>query len=206
MLPAGLGTEPEEGEQIEPGVKWRPSGMNALLTAVVYDLSKTNITRTNPVTLLEEPIGKVRVRGFDLEAKAELARGLELTAAYAYLDPEIVENGTNGNEGNAPARVSNHICSVWANYILDESGRRGDMTFGLGARYTGTYHFDDANTVESEDAVIVDAAFSYGIAENAELAVNVSNLLEETHVAYGGFGADFYNPGREIAATVRYRW
>jgi iron complex outermembrane receptor protein len=36
--------------------------------------------------------------------------------------------------------------------------------------------------------------------------VNVSNLFDEKHVAYGGFGADFYNPGRAIYATLRQTW
>ncbi|SPJ24081.1 TonB-dependent siderophore receptor [Palleronia abyssalis] len=206
VIPAGTGVEPEEGEQIELGAKWRPMGGGTLLSAAVYDLSKTNITRTNPVTNLPEPIGEIRVRGVDLEAKAELG-AFDLTAAYSYLDPEITENGTAGNEGNQPARVPNHLGSIWANYTLAGSGGRGDMTFGLGARYSGSYFYDDANIAgESDSFVAVDAAYSYALSESTELAINAKNLLDEKHVAYGGFYADFYSPGRELEATIRHSW
>jgi iron complex outermembrane receptor protein len=80
------------------------------------------------------------------------------------------------------------------------------MNFGLGARYTGSYYFNDANTQSTGSSIIFDAAFSYKIQENTSFDVNVSNLFDEKHVAYGGFGADFYNPGRAIYATLRQTW
>ncbi|QFU08756.1 Ferrichrome-iron receptor precursor [Rhodobacteraceae bacterium THAF1] len=206
VVPAGTGVEPENGEQFEIGAKWRPLGGGTLLSAAAYDLSKTNITRTNPVTNLPEPIGEIRVRGIDLEAKAELG-AFDLTASYSYIDPEITENGTAGNEGNQPARVPNHIGSIWANYTLEGDGARGDMTFGLGARYSGSYFFDDANVAgESDSYVAIDAAYTYALSDNTELAINATNLFDEKHVAFGGFYADFYSPGREVQATIRRSW
>jgi iron complex outermembrane receptor protein len=177
-----------------------------LFSAAIYDLTKNNITRTNPATGFQETIGEVRVRGLDLEAKAELTRNFSLTAAYSYLDSEIVENGTAGNEGNRLSYVPKHIASLWVNYRLEGSGRRGDMTFGLGGRYTGSYYFDDANTKSTSSNIVFDAAYSYNIQENTSLEVNVSNLFNEKHVAYGGFGADWYNPGRAVYATLRRTW
>lgn len=206
VAPPSLGVEPERGEQIEVGVKYRPYAFPALFSAAIYDLTKNNITRTNPATGFEETIGEVRVRGLDLEAKAELTSNFSLTAAYSYLDSEIVENGTAGNEGNRLSYVPKHIASLWANYELEGSGRRGDMTFGLGARYSGSYYFDDANTKSTGSSIVFDAAYSYSIQENTSLEVNVSNLFNEKHVAYGGFGADWYNPGRAVYATLRRTW
>ncbi|WOI58122.1 TonB-dependent siderophore receptor [Palleronia sp. LCG004] len=206
VIPAGTGVEPEEGEQVEIGAKWRPFGGGTLLTASAYDLSKTNITRTNPVTNLAEPIGEIRVRGVDLEAKAEIG-AVELIAALSYLDPEIVENGTGGNVGNRPARVPERLGSVWATYTLGGDGPRGDMTFGLGLRYSDGYFFDDTNQVgESDSYVAVDASYGYALTESTELSINATNLLDEKHVSYGGFYADFYNPGREVRATLRHSW
>ena len=81
------------------------------------------------------------------------------------------------------------------------------MTFGLGARYSGSYFYDDANIAgESDSFVAVDAAYSYALSESTELAINAKNLLDEKHVAYGGFYADFYSPGRELEATIRHSW
>ncbi|SEK79514.1 TonB-dependent siderophore receptor [Pacificibacter marinus] len=206
VTPAGIGVDPERGEQYELGAKYRPDGMRALFTASVFDLSKTNMTVTNPVTLVEETIGKARVRGIDFEAKAEMTEALSLTAAYSYLESEIIENGTGGNEGNELKFVPNTMASLWLDYTLAGQGSRGDATFGLGARYTGEYWLTDGNTSKSDDAVILDLAVSYAVSDATEIALNVTNLLDEKHVAYGGFGADFYNPGRNISATLRHSW
>lgn len=206
VAPPALGREPERGEQIEVGVKYEPAGFPGLFTAAVYDLTKTNVQVTDLITGRPSTVGEIRVRGLDLEAKAELTSAISLTAGYSYLDAEIIENGAAGNEGNRPQFVPKHMASLWATYKLEGSGRRGDMTFGVGGRYSGAYYFDDANTQSTGSSFTTDAAFTYKIQENTALEVNVSNLFDEKHVAYGGFGADFYNPGRAINATVRRTW
>jgi iron complex outermembrane receptor protein len=207
VAPPTVGIEPERGEQYEIGVKYRPADFPALFSAAIYDLTKKNVT----VNVMDPfprqvAIGEVRVRGLDLEAKAELPNNFNLTAAYSYLDAEIVEDGTTGNEGNRPAMVPEHLASLWVNYELEGDGRRGDMTFGLGGRYMGSYYFDDANTASAESSVVFDAAFSYEVVENTTLEVNATNIFDTKYVANGGFGADFYNPGRAIYATLRRTW
>ena len=207
VVPAsGLTVEPERGKQYELGVKYQPVAFPALFTASIYDLTKQNITVTDPVTQLPSTIGEVRVRGLDLEAKAEIDANWSLTAGYSYLDAEIVENGTGGNEGNRPQFIPEHMASLWVNYLLPGNGMRGDMNFGVGARYTGSYFFNAANTMSTRSSIVVDAALSYAVNENTSLAVNVSNLFNEKHIDYGGFGADFYNPGRAVSATLRHTW
>ncbi|WP_346429629.1 hypothetical protein [Paracoccus sp. DMF-8] len=60
--------------------------------------------------------------------------------------------------------------------------------------------------MENGGHVTYDAAVSYQVLDNTSVAVNVSNLFDKKYIAYGGFGADFYNPGREITATLRRTW
>lgn len=206
VAPPQIGTTPETGEQYEVGIKYQPTDFPALFSASVYDLTKENITVTDPVTLLPSTVGKVRHRGVDLEAKAEITDNINLITAYSYIDSKIMENGTAGNEGNRLAFVPKHFASAWVTYTLEGNGPRGDMTFGLGSRYTGSYYFSDANTIKSKSNVVFDASFTYKIVENTTLQLNASNLFNEKHVAYGGFGADFYNPGRTIYATLRHTW
>lgn len=198
--------EPEEGKQYELGVKYQPAAMRALFSAAVYDLTKTNISATNPVTLQKEPIGKVRVRGIDLEAKAELTDTISLIASYSHFDSKIVENGSDGNVGNRMQFVPQDIAALWATYRLAGTAGLNDMTFGAGARYSGSYYMDNANTQASGGAVTYDAAVTYDLREDTTLALNVSNLFDKQYVAYGGFGADFYNPGRQVSLTLRHTW
>ncbi|TCT32662.1 TonB-dependent siderophore receptor [Martelella mediterranea] len=206
VAPPSLGVDPERGEQYEVGVKYAPLAFPALLSASVYDLTKDNITVTNPATNMQETIGKSRVRGVDLEAKAELMNNISFTAAYSYMMSDIVEDGTSGNVGNQLSFVPNNVASLWVDYKLEGEGRRGDMTFGLGARYQSSYYFAEDNAISSDPNITFDAAFTYQVAENTTFQVNATNLFNEKYIAYGGYGADWYNQGRAVYATLRQTW
>lgn len=206
VAPPSIGVAPERGEQMELGVKYSPDAFPALFTASIYDLTKNNITRTNPSTALSETIGEVRVQGIDLEAKAEVTDNLSLTGGYSYLVSEIIENGTSGNEGNELAMVPRQTASLWLNYTIEGDGQRGDVTVGGGVRYIGSYFYTDENTGSTDGNFLFDAAMTYKIRENTSFELNVSNLFDEKYIANAGYGADFYNPGRAIYATIRQTW
>ncbi|SCY07910.1 TonB-dependent siderophore receptor [Paracoccus tibetensis] len=209
VAPPAIGIEPERGDQYELGVKYAPLGMNALFSAALYDLRKTNITVVNTDTFDRELVGEIRVRGLDLEAKAELTPEVTLTASYSYTDSEVLRSDPVFGidvTGNEMGSVPNHAASLWVDYRLAGAGARGDMTFGLGARYTGSYFYNTQNNNgRSEAALLLDAAYSYDITESAQLSLNVHNLTDEKHVVGRG-SADYYNPGREIALTLRSRF
>ena len=153
--------------------------------------------------------GEIRARGLDVEAKAEVRENISLTASYSYTDTEVVRSDPiRGVDvvGNEVGSVPNHAASLWVDYTLPGTGNRGDMTFGLGARYVESYFFaTQNNNGKSEATTLLDAAFSYDVSESTELALNVSNLLDEQHVVGRGT-ADYYNPGRAVYATLRHRW
>jgi TonB-dependent siderophore receptor len=211
VAPPSIGVEPERGEQYEIGVKYAPVGMNALFSASVYDLTRENVTISvvqGDDTIERQTIGESRVRGLDLEAKAEMTDRLNLIASYSYLESKVVKgtlrDGTSLKD-NEFASTPNHIASLWGTYTVPGNGTRGDMTFGLGARYVGSYYFNAANTSESEDATLFDASFAYEIADNTDLELHVSNLFDEQHVVGSGT-ANYYNPGRDISLTLRKSW
>ncbi|WP_198412787.1 TonB-dependent siderophore receptor [Marinobacter maroccanus] len=208
VAPPSIGVKPERGEQYELGVKYSPIAINALFSAAVYDLTKKDVSIRvvqSDGTIESETIGESRVRGLDLEARAELTDNLDLTGGYSYMDSEVVRSNPlrDGTviEGNEFAVAPQHTASLWSYYTLADMG----MSFGLGARYIGSYYFNAANTAKSEAATLFDAAFAYQLAKATELSVNVSNLLDEQHVVGSGT-ADYYNPGRKITATLSYNW
>lgn len=211
VAPPSIGVEPERGEQYEIGVKYQPAGSRALLSAAIFDLTRQDMTI--PVvlgdgTIVREVVGETRVRGFEIEGKAEIAENWDVIAAYSYQDAELTRAVVRGTDvsGNQFANVPKTMASLWVNYTLPGRARGGDMTFGLGARYIGSYQFAETNaTGESDATTLFDAAFSYDIAENTGLSVNVSNLFDEQHVVGRGT-ADYYNPGRTVTATLRRTW
>jgi iron complex outermembrane receptor protein len=203
--PPGIGTDPTTGKQYEIGIKYRPDAFPALFTASVYDLTKGNITVYDSVTYLPATVNKVRHRGVELEAKAEIADNFNIIAAYSYIDSRIDEPG-GASDGNRLMRVPEHTASIWGTYTLEGDGNRGDMTFSLGARFLDSYFLNLTNAGSSESAVVFDAAFTYKVAENTALQLNASNLFDEKHIASQDSGGVYYNPGRAIYATLRQTW
>ncbi|WP_311136195.1 MULTISPECIES: TonB-dependent siderophore receptor [Pseudooceanicola] len=198
-------TEPTEGTQYEVGVKYRPEGMNALFTASYFDLTQTNVrTQTSPTTYAT--IGKVGVRGLELEAKGELTKNLDLTASWSLWDAEIREDGISGNTGNRPAFVPKQVAALWADWTLPGNDSRGDLTLGGGLRYVGQSYSDDANTSSQGARTLVDVAMTYALQKNVDLSLNVTNLFDKQYVAVNYYGTNYYGEGREVSATLRYRW
>ncbi|HTO31447.1 MAG TPA: TonB-dependent siderophore receptor [Pararhizobium sp.] len=207
VAPPSAGVEPTVGTQYEMGVKYQPDAFPGLFSASVYDLTMENITTYEAPTYLPATIDKVRHRGLDLEAKVEVTNNINVIAAYGYIDSTIEEPGNvSGYNGKSFAQVPEHMASIWADYTLEGNGKRGDMTFGLGARYIGSYYFDNDNTRKSDGAVVFDAAYTYKIQENTTFQVNATNLFDEKHIANDDGGAYYYNPGRTVMATLRQTW
>ncbi|MGP5308414.1 TonB-dependent siderophore receptor [Vreelandella alkaliphila] len=204
VAPPTIGVDPERGEQYEIGAKYAPFGTNALFSAAIYDLTRDDVTiavvQDNGV-IERETVGESRVRGLDLEAKAELTDSFSVAGGYSYMESEVVRDSNASREGNEFTAAPKHTASLWGYYTLP----RQDMSVGLGARYISSYYFDAANTSKSDSATLFDAAFSYQLTKDADLAVNVSNVFDEKHVV-GSSTADYYNPGREVSAKVSYRW
>ena len=215
VAPPEVGVTPERGIQYELGVKYSPQQINALFSAALYELTQedvaTAVVQSNGI-IDQQTVGEQRVRGLDLEAKAELTENLSLIAGYAYMDTEVRKGGLqvwNGSayefasiKGNELVSAPKHSGSLWTYYSVPGT----DVSVGLGARYVGSYYFNDLNsTGKSDGTTLFDAAFKYQIVKGTDLAVNVSNLFDEQHVVGRG-SANYYNPGREITAKVSYNW
>ncbi len=205
VAPPSTGNQPTYGKQYEAGIKYRPDAFPAMITASIYDLTLENITAYEAPVYLPSTVEEVHHRGLDLEAKVEMTSNVNLIGAYSYIDSEIVDSGAT-YDGKRFAQVPEHMASLWGTYTLEGQGDRGEMTFGAGARFIGSYYFDNANTRKSDGAVIFDASFTYAIKENTSFQLNVSNLFDEKHVANNDGGALYYNPGRTIYATIRQSW
>ncbi|WP_419710182.1 TonB-dependent siderophore receptor [Pseudomonas sp. NFX224] len=207
VSPPQVGVTPQTGRQYEVGVKYSPMAMDALFSAAVYDLTQENVTIAVvlPSGIIEQQtVGESRVRGLDLEAKAQVTQNLSLIGGYSYMESEVLR-GTlfdgSSLKGNEFTTAPKHSASLWSYYSLPGT----DVSVGLGARYVGAYYMNAANTDKSDGTTLFDAAFNYQIAKGTDLAVNVSNLLDEQHVVGSGT-ANYYNPGREITAKLSYNW
>lgn len=197
--------EPQEGTQYEVGVKYKPSGVEALFTVALFDLTQTNVpTYVSPIE--QQQIGEVRTRGVELEGKMSLGERTNMTLAYSYWDAEIIEDGNAGNEGNRPDLVPEHLASAWIDHTIPGRDAFGDLTLGFGVRYVGETYGDTANTVAIDGYAIADAALNYRVTDSVSFQVNVNNLFDKEYVSTNYYNTVYYGDRRSILATFKYAW
>ena len=120
--------KPQEGRQYEAGIKWQPTGINALVTASVFDIEVSNLP--NPAALAgadSQQEGISKIRGAELEANA-LIGGLRIDGNVTYLDAE-------DPNGLPLTSISDWQASLFALYNF--TGALEGLSFGGGIRYVG---------------------------------------------------------------------
>ncbi|MDK4735130.1 TonB-dependent siderophore receptor [Rhizobium sp. CNPSo 3490] len=200
---------PTKGEQYEVGVKYQPPGSDILLSAVAYHIVEQNKPRlADPLTFAYDSQGEVTGKGIELEARAAIADGLDIIAAYTYNDSEV----TGGNNvGNTPAITPTHVASLWANYTFQESNPFNGLSVGAGVRYISETWTDVANTSKNPATFYVDASASYDFGavekkyEGLTAAFAIRNIADEREtVCEEGFC--YLGQGRNMTGTLKYRW
>ena len=204
--------EPMKGRQYEAGVKYQPPGGNHMLTLAAFELTQENMTTSDP----DNPgwsiqIGEVRTRGIELEGKANFTTGLDVVAAYTYLDDEVTESNDD-DLGKRRAQVPEHSASLWANYTMFNGPLRG-WKLGLGVRHIGKTQGDSENTFDVSGYTLVDLALSHDLGDSPlglkgwKASVNVNNLLDKDYIASCSATHSCYlGVSRAVRATLTYDW
>ncbi|SAK97266.1 TonB-dependent siderophore receptor [Caballeronia pedi] len=202
---AGNPFNPTKGEQYEVGVKYQPHGFNGFFTASAFQIKQQNVLTTDPDNpLFSIQTGEVRVRGVELEAHAQLTRGLGMIASYTYLN-DVVTSANDGTQGKRPAMIPTHMATLWLDYTLRGEHLNG-LGFGAGVRYIGPSYGAANDSFSVPGVVLLDAAAHYDI-DHWRLALNVDNLADRTFVSSCATATKcFYGARRTIIGTARYQW
>jgi iron complex outermembrane recepter protein len=210
ILVDGSPANPTVGEQKEIGVKYRFPNINAVVTASLFDITQDDAVVFEVVNGFNQQVNRdLRSRGFEIEATASLDNGINLIASYAYVDMEI-RNSLAGFSGNQLNSTPHHTFSIWGDYTIDRGFAEG-LGIGAGVRYVGESFGDDANTIENDDHLFVDAALSYDFGarnpnlDGVTLQVNAKNLLDERGTTCSSSYC-YREEGRSVVGSLRYRF
>ena len=192
---AGNAFAPTQGKQYEAGVKYQPAGTDMLLTAAVFDLTKSNMLVPNP----DNPNfsiqnGEAKSRGIELGAQGNW-RGFTLDAAYTYLD-------TEGVDGDRLSGVPQNQASAWLQYAF--SGVLQGLEAGFGARYVGatfTPATDFTPLVKTPDVTLFDAMLAYQW-DGYRVALTGRNLADKTYTVDCSFYNCYYGDPRIIGLSL----
>ncbi len=215
----GSSFKPTEGEQYELGIKYEPPGYNSFITLSVYDLTQKNVTTTDPTNpSYQVQTGEQRSRGVELEGKAELTRGLDLIASYAYTDAEVTKANPVGTgasayslEGNVPISVPRNTASLWLDYSV-QGGPLEGLGMGVGQRYIGS-SYNARNTVKVPHYTLTDASVRYDLGHLSEdlkgmsVDLSASNLFDKRYFTPGFYeNSVFYGTRRTVVGSLTYAW
>jgi len=210
----GNGFKPLTARQYEAGIKYAPTFMNASLTAAVFDIRQQNALTADPDPahpFARVQLGEVAVRGFDIEARAQLTDGLGLIASYAFLDHEVTKSTVPADIGNRLPSTPVHQASLWADYAF-QGGAFAGLSLGGGVRFVGST-YDTNNTVRIPSYTLVDASVNYDLGrlmpvlKGAKLGVVAKNLFDRYYVAQcGNVPGCTLGSRRSVLASLSYRW
>ncbi len=193
--------KPSRGKQVEAGIKFQPANSRSLFTAAIFDLRKTNVVTYQTVApYAVRQIGKQSTRGLELEAKTELARGLNAVASYTWLDMKIRESAEASEVGKVPVTIPKETASLWLDYEMG-----GGYGIGGGVNYVGKRQNDEANTSVEGGYALVNAMFRYDQGQ-WRLTLNAGNLFNRDYYTICYHGECYRGTERTLTATLKYKF
>lgn len=195
--------KPSEAKQVEAGVRYLPAESPFSFSAALFDLEKTGVVSYDPITFDARQIGKVRSRGLELEAKAEISPRWRLTGSLTDLDMKVLNSADPAEVGKMPILTPTRMASLWLHHSF--AGDWQGFGFGVGLRHLGKRWNDVANTSSEPAYTLADAALTYDSGP-WRAALNVSNLFDKHYYSGQAYGSFFRGAERNALLTLKYRF
>ncbi|NJM98364.1 MAG: TonB-dependent siderophore receptor [Phormidesmis sp. RL_2_1] len=170
--------EPERGTQYEVGVRGEFDNLSVNLAA--YNITKTNLTRTDPDNIdFSIPIGEVRSRGIELDVAGEPIQGWNIIGSLFFNDAAISEGDENNPEDDILINAPGSGASLWTTYEI-QSGDLQGLGFGAGLFYVGDREAQIPNDFVLPSYVRGDASIFYK-RDDWQFQVNFQNLFDTNY-------------------------
>ncbi|WP_219210058.1 TonB-dependent siderophore receptor [Variovorax boronicumulans] len=207
---AGLPFEPTQGRQVEAGIKWVPAGRALMGSASIYQIKQRNVLGpdlANPGFAAQT--GEVRSRGGEIELKAGLAPGLDLTASYAYTDAIVTATTVVNGLDKHPVGIPRQTASAWLSYRVGGVAALQGMTLSAGVHHVGESWGDSLNTFDVPAVTLVDLGLRWNLVNLSpalkgwDTSLVVKNVANRRYVANCDNALNcYYGVGRRVALTA----
>lgn len=128
--------KPEEGKQIETGIKLQ--GLDGRLQGYLayYDLVRKNVTETDPNAGYAIQTGEQTTKGFEAELAAAITPQWNISTGYSYIPTaKITDSVTRSEIGKRINHVPKTATSLSTQYYFDQD--KSGWNIGAGVRYQG---------------------------------------------------------------------
>ncbi len=144
--------------------------------------------------------GKVRNRGFEVEASGEVLPGWNAVLGYTYSHPEYI-GGTRKGTDYATETSPRRLVKLATNYRLP--GELGDWRVGGSLYHQSKVYLGN---VEQGAYNLVDLNANYQINKNLSAQLNLNNVFDKHYYSaiYNSNLGNYYGEPRNFAVTLRY--
>lgn len=179
--------KPSKGKQIELGVKYVPSQVDAIVTLAAFKIEEEDtINRNSQNKSIQK--GDAQVKGIELDISAQPIENMNLTFSISKLDGEQKNMANPKENGLSIDNLPEITAAVWSDYTIKNT-QLGDLTFGAGIKYTGDaknisadyFDFPNGNPKKEYNVksyTITDAMIASKY-KDLRLALNINNIFDK---------------------------
>ncbi|WP_404477338.1 TonB-dependent receptor [Novosphingobium sp. BL-52-GroH] len=184
--------DPEKVTAYEAGFKsdWLDRHLRLNISAYYNkykDLQRT-VLAPDPVLGVIQSVfnaADAEIKGAEFELSAIPVDGLTLAATYGYTRARYKTFlGVSDPGSRRFVRVPEHTANLAADYETD-LGNGDGVGFHLGAAYSGTYFFDDANLLSQKGYWLVDVNVFYRLQDRMTVSAYGRNLANQKYASWG---------------------
>ncbi|MGV3481558.1 MAG: TonB-dependent siderophore receptor [Sphingobium sp.] len=177
---------PERGVNYEGGIKVSRADGKLTGMATLFQLTRANVA-TADLSPTAPPntyvlTGEQRTRGIELEGVWRPLAGIELTAAYTYLDAKVTAD-SRLLVGARLSSVPEHIANLWARYTIQD-GPLANLGAGLGVHHESNRPASTATKTALpfylDSYTLVDGALYYKF-DDWSVQANIRNIFNERY-------------------------
>jgi len=198
------------GRQLEVGLKqsfWEKKGE---WTLAAYRIEKNNLLARDPSNpQLRVQVGQRSSTGVEATLGMTLARDWQLDANATVLRAKFddfieSEQGVAvSRAGKVPPDVAQKLANIWLSYNFMPGWSASGGLRAVGRRYA-----DNANRIAMPGYATADLALRWQATPDTTVSLRAANLFDRGYftTAYYTTSQWFYGPGRQVEASVHYRF
>ena len=207
---AGRTLKPITGSSYEAGIKGEllDGKVNSSLAVFRYDHKDRAVTDYAAGFACDgwycsRASGKVRSQGLEAEVSGEVARGLQLSAGYAYTTTTYLDDPDTKGEVFS-TWTPKHMLRLWSSYTLP--GEWDKFSVGAGTSLQ-SHTVDTERTFKVAGFSIWNARLGWQATPQVALSLNVNNLFDKRYIipSYNTTGSNnYYGDPRNVQFTLKY--
>ncbi|MEH3047894.1 TonB-dependent siderophore receptor [Sphingomonas adhaesiva] len=197
--------DPELSKAYEVGAKVVTSYITSTLS--VFRMQKTNILTNDPSNPgFSKPVGAANSKGIEFDADVKLPMGVQMYAAYSYIDAGWANDVRDPNFA-APIRRGDPLINIpkhQANVLVFKNFPVGghEAMLGAGVNHVGRRLGETATTFFLPAYTLVRVLGSVEVAPGIKLNADVNNLFDKQYYA-SSYASLWVQPGMPRSFNVR---